>query len=246
MHADDPSEWLEVGHPPVHWSGSWRKPKIKPLHYFFFKLEQNWSTWIRVVPTSVTRGIHLQQHFREVCLMYHFDSEQNVSGTHERGILPHLQPVIFRDGFMTELKHRCATITRSKIFKKVPFLITVFRSCSHGFLIPGKEWRSKLGINLLIKLPCRETAWQDFSECDLWSRSSKRSQIRSPFLLLLLFFIILPNISIGSWNHFGRGMLDGYRVHAADSHDLVLLDDAFWNMPDVPRPLVWTNPTVLL
>lgn len=27
---------------------------------------------------------------------------------------------------------------------------------------------------------------------------------------------------------------------AADSHDgvLVLLDDAFWNLPDVPRPLV--------
>lgn len=50
--------------------------------------------------------------------MYHFDSEQNVSGTHEREILPHLQPVIFRDGFVTELKHQCATFTRSKILKK--------------------------------------------------------------------------------------------------------------------------------
>lgn len=127
--------------------GSWRQLKIKPLLYFF-KLEQNWNTWIRVAPTSVTRGIHLQQHFREVCLMHHFESEKNVSGTHEGEILPNWQPVIFRDRFTTKLKYLCTTMIKTKQKKKrkgsshfyPQFLVIVFRSCSHGFLIPGEKW----------------------------------------------------------------------------------------------------------
>lgn len=131
MHAEDPCEWLEVGHPPVQ-SGclqlplQWqiKKKKNKTSVVLFFKLEQNWNICIGVVPTSVTRGIHLEQHFREV------------SGTHEREILPHRQPVIFRDGFTTELKHQCTTAIKTKQQKKKgssQILPTI--SC-HCFQIP--------------------------------------------------------------------------------------------------------------
>lgn len=121
--------------------GSWRQLNIKPL-YYFFKLEQNWNTWIRVAPTSVTRGIHLKQHFTEVCLMHHFESGQNVSGTHEREIPPNRQPVIFRDRFTAKLKYQCTAVIKTN--KKDLLISThnsssVCRSCSHGFLIPGKK-----------------------------------------------------------------------------------------------------------
>lgn len=68
--------------------------------------------------------------------MHHFQSEKNVSGTHEGEILPNRQPVIFRDRFTTKLNYQCTTMIETKKRKKEKDPLIFTRNFSSLFADP--------------------------------------------------------------------------------------------------------------